>query len=95
MRSRDWRIAHFFLVPLFAAGMSLSAHAQISIFGTSADLNLQIDPLVRGGKTAVTVNVLARRAVSASNVYVELRCKEKVNVPDFRVPPEQGKKDSK
>lgn len=95
MLTNNLRVARLSLVPAFALGLSLPVDAQISIFGSSADLNLQIDPLVRGGKSAVTVNILARRAVSASNVYVEVRCKETVHVPDYRVPPEQGKKDSK
>lgn len=86
--------------PLFAAsgmviGLASPAMAQFSVFGTSADLNLQIDPLVRGGKTSVTVNVLARRAVSANNVYIELRCRETIEIDSYKVPPEQGKKDSK
>lgn len=83
------------ILAAFALIGATPASAQISIFGTSADLNLQIDPLVRGGKSAVTINILARRAVSADNVYVELRCTETVEIDSYRVPPEQGKKDSK
>lgn len=69
------------------------AAAQFSIFGTSADLNLKIDPLVRGGKAAVVVDVLVRRAVSADRVYVELRCSEVINIDDYTVAAErdQGK----
>lgn len=94
-RNGNLRFVRSVALGALIVGSASTAVAQFSVFGTSADLNLQIDPLVRGGKTGVTVNILARRAVSADNVYVELRCRETIQVDNYKVPPEQGKKDSK
>ena len=74
-------------------GGARAATAQISIFGSSADLNLKIEPLERGAKSAVTIDVLAKKAISPRRVYVEMRCTETVEIDDYAVPSEPGKKD--
>lgn len=57
--------------------------------GRWADVTMTMTPAVRGRKSAVTVNVNVRaEAITPTQVYVHLRCKEEIAIPDYKLPAE-------